>query len=65
MKEPAAHHPFYRPLWRRIAIVATTVVWTGFELIYSRDGFWGIIALAFLAYSVWTFFITYKPPPEA
>lgn len=64
MKNPVAHHPFYRPLWRRIVIVVTTAVWSVIELFYAHDGFWGVIAVAFFAYSLWTFFITYKPPPE-
>jgi hypothetical protein len=64
MKTPMAHHPFYRPLWRRIVIVVTTGIWSGAELLYTHDGFWGVIAVAFFLYSLWTFFISYKPPTE-
>lgn len=62
MKTPAAHHPFYRPLWRRIVIVATTAIWSAFEILYAGSGFWSVIAVAFFVYSLWTFFIAYKPP---
>lgn len=65
MKTPAAHHPFYRPLWRRLVIVITTAIWSAFEIFYAQDGFWGVIAAGFFGYSLWTFFIAYKPPPEA
>ena len=51
-------HPFYRPLWRRVAIVLTTVIWAGVEL-YARDRFWAPIAIAACAYSVWAFLIIY------
>lgn len=64
MKTPAAHHPFYRPLWRRLFIVVTTAAWSAFEILHAKDGFWGVIAAAFFGYSLWTFLIAYKPPPE-
>jgi hypothetical protein len=52
-------HPFYRPLWRRIAIVASTIVWTSFEYFMGGSGFWTVIALAVCGYSIWTFLWTY------
>lgn len=56
-------HPFYRPLWRRIAIVATTAIWSAFEIFFSRDGFWSVIAIAVFAYCAWAFLVAYKAPP--
>lgn len=51
------NHPFYRPLWRRVALVATTVLWAGFEVFYTRDGFWTVLAIAVMAYCIWTFLL--------
>jgi hypothetical protein len=58
-------HPFYRPLWRRVAIVAVTLIWAGFEIFVAGDGFWTVLALAMALYAVWAFLLNYKsPPPE-
>ena len=55
-------HPFYKPLWRRVTIIATTAIWFGVEL-WSNDGMWTVIAAAFFGYSVWAFLITYPKTP--
>jgi hypothetical protein len=71
MKLSERDHPFYRPLWRRIAIVAVVAAWAGFEVLVSGDGFWTMLSLFFLGYAVWMFFISYRPkdgdgaPPAA
>jgi hypothetical protein len=52
-------HPFYRPLRTRAIIVATTVLWAGFETFYAKDGFWTVVAIAVCAYCVWAFLIAY------
>lgn len=54
-------HPFYRPLWRRVAIIAVTAVWLGVEALYARDPFWSVISAGVFAYAVWAFVIAYKP----
>lgn len=64
MKIAERDHPFYRPLWRRVAIVAVVAVWAAWEVIYVKDGLWTMISVAFLGYAVWMFFITYKKPAE-
>ena len=56
-------HPFFRPLWRRILIVAVCVAWSIFEFVNGAT-FWGVIALGFAAYGVWQFFLNYRPPAE-
>jgi len=63
-------HPFFRPLWRRVAVVVVCVAWSIFEFAAGAN-VWGMIALAFAAYAVWQFFYLYKPadapptqPPE-
>ncbi len=56
-------HPFFRPLWRRIAAVCACLAWSVLEFV-SKAPTWGFIALAFAAYAIWQFFINYRPPPE-
>ena len=52
-------HPFYKPLWVRIAIVVVVAGWVVFEVLNNAEPMWIIIALGFLAYSVYMFFITW------
>ncbi|WP_181701387.1 DUF3329 domain-containing protein [Chthonobacter albigriseus] len=58
-------HPFYRPLWRRIAIVAVVALWLGYEVTFGGDPMWLVLATGMLAYSVWAFLLTYRPPADA
>jgi len=57
---------FFRPLWRRIAVVAVCVVWGALE-IRGGDGTWIAITLGLTAYAVWQFFIAFPKdaPAEA
>jgi len=57
-------HPFFRPLWRRIAIIAVCAGWSIFEF-WNGSSMWGWIAAAFTAYAVWQFLYLYKPVEEA
>ena len=52
--------PWFKPLWRRIVVVAIITVWCLWEWLYNHDQFWGMITLAALAYGVWTFFINFE-----
>ena len=54
-------HPFFRPLWRRVAVVAVCLGWSIFEFATGAS-MWGTIALAFAGYAVWQFFYLYKEP---
>lgn len=56
-------HPFFQPLWRRIAIVALVVGWLGFEVIYTRDSLWISVATVMLIYGIWSFFISWPKSP--
>jgi hypothetical protein len=56
-------HPFFRPLWRRIAILVVTGVWSGVEM-WHGEQLWVILSLGVFAYSIWTFFITYPRQPR-
>ncbi len=52
-------HPFYKPLWRRLAIVGGLVAWSIYEGLYVRDGFWSVIAVGMLGYAIWMFLIDF------
>ena len=52
-------HPFYRPLWVRVAVVAAVALWFGFEAWQANSGLWIAIAGGMLGYAIYTFFITY------
>jgi hypothetical protein len=53
---------FFRPLWRRIAVIALCAIWAGFEL-WHGEQLWIVITLGLTAYAVWAFLITF--PKEA
>lgn len=58
-------HPFYKPLWVRVLIVLSVVGWLVFEIMQGSDSMWVMIAVAFLAYSIYMFFITFpKDTPD-
>ena len=52
-------HPFYKPLWVRIAIVAVIAGWLAFEVFFPQSPLWMMLAGAALAYALWVFFITW------
>ncbi|WP_417686289.1 DUF3329 domain-containing protein [Roseibium sp.] len=58
-----SQHPFFRPLWRRIAIVAFCASWAAFEF-YNGNETWGWITLAITAYGAWTFLFAYTAPED-
>jgi hypothetical protein len=53
-------HPFFRPLWRRIAVVAVTLGWALVEL-SGGNTFWAILFGALGLYAAWEFFVVYDP----
>ena len=52
-------HPFYKPLWRRVAIVVSVALWLCFEVYQQSSGLWLAISGAMLVYAVYTFFLTW------
>lgn len=58
-----SQYPFFEPLWRRLAVVAFVAAWLGFELVYSREPMWIIVAAGMLAYAVWAFVLKWPKPP--
>jgi hypothetical protein len=58
-----AEHPFFRPLWRRIAVVAVCAAWAALE--YSNgQTMWATIAGGMALYGAWLFLLTYKAPAQ-
>jgi hypothetical protein len=55
---------WFRPLWRRIAVVAFVGAWLLWELLYTHDQTWMLIVGGLLAYSVGIFLIRYDRGPK-
>ncbi len=55
---------FFRPLWRRVAVLTVCVVWAGLE-VWHGEQLWIMITLGITAYAAWNFFIAFDrhPPP--
>ncbi|MGB3387497.1 MAG: DUF3329 domain-containing protein [Pseudaminobacter sp.] len=56
-------HPFFRPLWRRIAVVAVCIAWAGVE-IAAGERIWALVASAAACYAVWQLLLRYSPPAD-
>ncbi len=69
MKFIEPEHPFYRPLWRRVLLVAVCAGWTTVEF-YNNQQVWGLIFLAVTAYAFSRLILFFEPadpavkPPE-
>ncbi len=57
-------HPFFRPLWRRIVIVAVALGWALFEAVTGSPG-WALIFGALGAVALWGLLIAYEGPRSA
>lgn len=64
---------WFRPLWRRVAVVAFLCAWLGWEVFFTGEQFWMILVGAALAYALYTFFYAFPkeeteneqiPPPR-
>ena len=53
-------HPFFIPVWRRVAVTAACAGWSLVEW-SSGSPFWGTLTLGLAAYCVWAFFIAFAP----
>jgi hypothetical protein len=56
-------HPFFVPVWRRVAIVVLCLGWAIFEFV-SGAPFWGVLFGAAGIYCGWQFFAVFDPKPE-
>ena len=57
-------HPFYRPLWIRVTLVAIAGAWAVIEWSLGGGTLWAYVASGMFIYGVWAFFISYRPDPE-
>jgi hypothetical protein len=66
MKLADTGHPFYKPLWRRLAIVAVVALWAAYEILVSKEPLWIAISAGMLAYAVWVFVVSWpkEQPPN-
>ncbi|AWC22789.1 DUF3329 domain-containing protein [Aminobacter sp. P9b] len=58
------NHPFLKPLWRRIALVAFCAAWSVFEFV-TGAAFWGTLAGGMAALGAYQFLYAYKPGDDA
>ncbi len=56
-------HPFFKPLWLRIVVVAVALGWALVEFA-SGSAFWGILFGALGVYAAYKFFIDFNPRDE-
>jgi hypothetical protein len=56
---------WFRPMWRRVAVVVFLTVWLGWELLWSKDMFWALLVGAALAYSLYNFFYAFPKEEPA
>ena len=54
------NHPFFRPLWLRIAIVAVCLLWAMVEA-GTGEMMWAILFAAIGLYAAYGFFVTFNP----
>lgn len=53
-------HPIFKPLWRRIALVAACLGWAGLELYWANPG-WAALFGAAGVYCAHQFFVAFDP----
>lgn len=58
-----ADHPFFRPLWRRVAVIAACLVWSAVEWSHGET-FWGLLTLGIAGWGAWVFLLNYAPPAD-
>ncbi|MDD7971899.1 hypothetical protein [Roseinatronobacter alkalisoli] len=60
MKFLDVQHPFFRPLWRRVAVVTLCLGWAVFEIV-TGSPFFAILFGAAGLYCAHQFFIAFDP----
>ena len=55
--------PFFRPLWRRVAVTAACLAWAAIEIAQGAV-FWAILFGAAGLYLVWQLFVVFDPAPD-
>jgi hypothetical protein len=46
---------FFRPLWRRLVLIAVVLAWFGYESIFVGEQLWMMISGGMAAYAIWTY----------
>lgn len=64
MKFLEADHPFFLPLWRRIAVVAVCAGWALLEWL-TQSPLWALLASGLAVYTAYALLLTFKPAPGA
>ncbi|MEC3860303.1 hypothetical protein VK792_03320 [Mesobacterium sp. TK19101] len=54
-------HPFFRPAWRRYALVAVSFIWAGVELSYGSQ-IWAYLCAAIGGFLAWKLIVTWTDP---
>ena len=57
------NNPFFRPLWRRIAVIVVCLGWGLFEFTMGEP-IWGALFVGLGLYCAWIFLFDYKPRAE-
>ena len=60
---PTNRHPWFAPLYRRIAVVAVCLFWLGLEA-YGGEQIWFYAAVGITGYAIWALLISYKAPED-
>lgn len=56
---------WFRPLWRRVAVVVFLTAWLIWEVVWTKETLWMVLVGAALAYSLWNFFYAFpKEEPK-
>lgn len=58
------NHPFYRPLWRRVALVTVTGAWACYENFVVKDPMWMVLTAGVFVYAAWVFLIKWVDPAD-
>lgn len=58
------NHPFYRPLWRRVLLVAVTGAWACYENFWIKDPMWMVLTAGIFVYAAWVFLIKWVDPED-
>ncbi len=57
-------HPFFNPLWRRVAVVVFTAAWGMVELFWGAELFWAIVFFGLSGVCAWVFLYDWQDVPE-
>lgn len=56
-------HPWFRPLWRRVAVVVLCLGWGAVE-VATGSAFWALGFLAMGGVAAYALLLTYTPPGD-